>query len=628
MFMITYLFVGMSAFLLVWLMIKRKPMIWKNITAYVNNCKERTIYLVLFFGTIVSQFPIAFTRYYPVSADELYTISNAMFFAGYDVSPFMHLKKFYNFGYSMLMTPLYQLLDNPITIFRVMLICNAVVHAVIMMITYYIIRKKLKCTKCVSITFTLVCSANALMLCFREFMYNEIPLALIDWLTVLLLIILAECKTKKRVVFSLLLGILMAYAYIIHSRCLILYLALTLVVVLYLCIYRKLLVEPVSFVIGFAPCYWVGQKLLAYVKEHLYLKGAGEVLTNSVEKVASGTDKFGILTSLDGIKKVIAQLFSLSGSMTLETAGFLTVATVVVLYYLIKNFKKICKGEENKTLFILNMFATLSLWGMVAAIAVVGAGNGKVRFLYYSRYFVPFIGPFLLAALYIMKYNRQLNMKRVAFWSGAITIGVCFVYVFYSYPILKGTSLREITSTYFFRPFALYQEQGKFSKNVIVIVLAALIVLTCVVLYLYNKHQVTAVCMMVMLFSVVLVYGVEKIQLNDSSKRRYEATDELYEICTQTDLLEEKRIMCTGIDNFGKSLFFALYDQDIVYDKNEFEFNDDTVVVGKNVKKVMQHNPEYIFKLDNNEWIGFWDDELNESFADKYQAYVGGESIN
>ena len=100
---------------------------------------------------------------------------------------------------------------------------------------------------------------------------------------------------------------------------------------------------------------------------------------------------------------LISSFFSLAGATTIETGGLLTIVTVVAIYYVIKTFSDYRKGKGNKEIFILFLFSFVSLWGMVAAIALTGASNGKVRFVAYTRYFMPFIGPFLMVGLILLK---------------------------------------------------------------------------------------------------------------------------------------------------------------------------------------------------------------------------------
>lgn len=616
------LFIWMLLFGGIWLLLDRKKEVWTGITMQIENCRERRVYIFLFLFVILSQGWMVFLRTLPISADEAYSISGASFFAGFDWSSYMHMKKFYNFGYTMLLAPVYKLFHNPVTIYRVMLFCNIILHAFTVVIVYYIMRAKLKNSKCFSIAAAFVIACNAIVLFFRGFMYNEMPLALIIWLIILLLLELLDAAGRKRIILSAVLGGVLAYAYIIHSRCIIVYASLALLVFLFLIIYRKWLVQPVSLSAVFLTCIYFEKMLMDYVQENLYLKGLDEVMPNSVEHVVSGSWRYRSLTSLDGICDLICRFFSLAGAMTIETGGILTIVTVAVLYYLVKNFKKYRKGEENRQIFVLSVFSVISLWGMVAAIALTGASNGKFRFLAYTRYFMPFIGPFILTGLHIMKKYTSFNYKWLAVWSGILTVLVGVVYVFYVYPILNLKSMNEITSFYFFMAFARYPAQMKFSKNVFGIALGLLFLFTSGLLFLYKRKQMTAICAAVMIFSCVLMWTVEDRQCSPASERRYKVTDAAYQLLEEEEALESSKIYCAGTDYYKRSLLIMCYDDEIVYDEKDMQAGLDTVMVSNKPEYILEYEPKYIYQMDNNEWVGIWDEKWKADMDKWYQPYV------
>ncbi|MDD6071998.1 MAG: hypothetical protein PUC12_14490 [Clostridiales bacterium] len=612
------LFVYMVLFLIVWVILNKKPAIWKAITGRIERLSDRTIKCCLFLLVLLTQGGMIYFRKLPISADEVYSMSGASFFAGYNWSSYMHLKKFYNFGYTMIMAPVYKIFSDPVDIYRAMLFFNIIVHGIIVVIAYHVLSQKFKCSKCMSIGIALVSTCNAIILFFRGFIYNEIPLALVVWLVVWLLLELADSVGKKRIILSGILGMVAAYGYIIHSRCVIIFGTLGVLIVLYLLVYKKWLIQPVSFSVVFMGCFYFEKKLLDYVQQNLYLKGLDVTMPNSVEHVVTGTWRYSSLTSFEGIKKLISSFFSLAGAVTIETGGLLTIVTVVAIYYFIKTFKDYRKGKGNKELFIIMVFSFISLWGMVAAIALTGASNGKVRFVAYTRYFMPFIGPFLMLGLILLKNYSKFNYKKVVIWSGVITAIVGVVYVFYAYPILNGTTMREITSYYFFMAFARYPSQVKFSKNVFAIALAVLVLFTLIMLELYRRKQIIALCTVAVVFSIALSWSVEKRQCNPSSERRYEMSNATYELFQNDEIPDDKQVYCLGNDTYKKAVLVSAYDEKIEYDSAKMQVDNNVVLLTNRVDDLENYNVSYIFQLDKNEWIGFWDEKLNDSFEKKY----------
>lgn len=616
--LVKLLFVCMLIFGIVWLFFNKKPEVWRNVTGWIEARKEGTIYSCVFLLVLLSQIWLPFLRHLSISGDEAYTISGAAYFAGYNWSAYMHMKKFYNFGYSMLLAPLYKIFDDSVTIYRMMLLCNVFVHAVTALMIYHVLRAKLKCSKCFSIAVSLVSACNALVLFFRGFVYNELPLAFVVWLILLLLLELVESKGRKRILLSAVLGGVAAYAYIIHSRCIIIYAALCLLVLLYLAVYKKWLVQPVSFAIIFVPMVHLEKMLVDYIQQHLYLQDSGTVMRNSVEHVATGTWRYMALFSLDGIKRLICNFFSLAGTTSIKTGGVLTIVTVVVLYYMIKNISGYRKGEVDKSIFIVSLFSTISLWGMVVAIALTGASNGRIRFLAYTRYFVPFLGPFLMCGLVLLKKYTQFSFKWIVIWSVLLTLIVCGVYLFYTYPILDGESSNEITSFFFFRVFGRDTAKKVIKRSVFIISLSLLVAFTAGLLFLYKRKQMMAFCVAAMIFSICLFGKVEEIKCIPASEKRTTLVDAGAWVVENKEAYGIENVYCVGVDQYKKTLLMVCYDDDVIYDVKNIQPGPGDVAVGNSEQLILQYNPKYIYQLDKNEWIGLWDDTLNTIFKAQY----------
>jgi len=622
--LIKILMIGMILFGFAWLMFEKKRFIWKRTKERVESINSKKIAAGLFVFILAVEIPVIFLRKLPFVADEVYSLSGASFFAGFDWSSYMSLHKFYNFGYTMLLAPIYKLFTDPVAVYRMMLLVNVVIHGILVLIVFYIANKKLHCSKTSSIVMAIISTCNSIVLFFKGFVYNELPLALIVWLTVLIILELQESSGKKRIILSLLLGIVTAYAYSIHSRCLIVYGTLFLLVFLCLMIYKRWIIQPVSFAVAFLAFLFVEKSLLQYVQTNLYRVGSGVHMTNSAEQVISSTSRYEVLTSLAGIKKIILNFFSLAGALSIETGGLLTIVTVAVLCYIFSMIKK--REKENVTVFIVAVFSTVSLWGMVACVALLGASNNYPRFLVYSRYFAPFIGPFLLLGLWILKNQRELDYKHVIALSGFLTVLVGVVYVFYDYPIFKGTSMKSNASLYFFMAFSRYAKQTKFSKNVFIIAFMLLIGFTIVQLFLYCRKQFIAFCIVSILFSAALVWSVEKRQCEPASERRYQACNGTYELVKNNLEADSAELYCSGTEIYRKGVLFSLYDEEVEFDEKKIKKDDGAMILSNKLEKLKEFKPEYIIRLDNNEWAGIWGETLYNSIGENYEKYEVGDN--
>lgn len=621
--LIKILFVYMVILGVVWIILEKRKTIWTTTKNKIESTQANRIAFGLFCFVLIAETPLIFLRKLPFVADEVYSLSGASFFAGYDWSSYMSLHKFYNFGYTMLLAPIYKLFTNPVSIYRMMLFVNVVVHGITVLIVFYIAYKKLNLHKTESIVVAIVSTCNSITFFFRGFVYNELPLAFIVWMTVLLLLELIEAGGKKRILLSVFLGMVTAYAYSIHSRCLIIYGTLVVLFLFYLIKYKKCIMQPVSFAAAFFACIYWEKLLLQYVQKNLYRVGLDSHMSNTAEQVVTSTSRYEVLTSLAGIKKIILNFFSLAGAMSIETGGLIIIVTVAVLCFLFKGMKK--TNKENAAIFVLTVFSFISLWGMAACVALLGASNNYPRFLAYTRYMAPFIGPFLLLGLWILKNQKNLSYKYVIGLSGLLTGIVGVVYVFYSYPIFKGTSMKNNASLYFFMAFSRYAKQTKFSKNVFAIALMLLIGFTMIQLFLYCRKQFVAFCMVAIIFSAALFWCVEKRQCEPAAERRYEVCDETYEFVKEDLETETAKLYCIGSETYRKGVLFTLYDEMIEFDSKQIQTGEGTIILSNKLDDLKQFAPKYIIVLDDDEWAGIWGDTLYNSLKGNYEKYETGE---
>lgn len=619
MILLKYLIIGMFLLGIVWLIVDNNREIWKNAVVRLENCKERNVYIFLFFFIVLSQMVFVVFRKLPFIADEVYSLSGAAFFAGYDWSSYMSQHKFYNFGYTMLMAPLYKMFKNPVTIYRAMLFVNVLVFAVMFLIIYRIAEKHLKLKRHVAIAMAFACTFNSIVMFFKGFVYNELPLAFIMWLVLLLLLEIVDSAKGKRILLSALAGGVAAYGYLIHSRCIILFGALAFLIVLYLIVYKKWIVQPVACAGAFAICIYLERRIFNYVQANLYLKGLDSVMSNSVQQVVTSTSRYEILKSFDGIIRITKQFFSLSGAVSIETGGMLTIITVIFVCYLINNLKKMLSGKEKKKIFILIVFSTIAFWGIIACISLIGANNGYDRFLIYTRYFTPFVGPFLLTGLYLLKTYKKIQFKWVAIGTAIISLIVILVYIFYTFPQLDGHSMTGNGTMYLFIPFARYGGQMKFSKNVFGIALGLLVIFTMILLFLYRRKQFIAFSMVVTLFCFLLVVRVEQRQCKGAAERKYKASNATYTLLEQEDGFEDRDVYCVGGETYRKTVLISSYDKDIVFDLRNMQTGENAVLLSNKVDSLKTYEVPFIFQLDKNEWIGVWDPELKAALEQKYQ---------
>lgn len=584
-----------------------------------NVLSDRIIALLLFFATVCIEGIQILYRSQPFIADEVYTMSGGMFFAGYDVSSYMSHYKLYNFGYTMLLSPLYRFIENPVVLYRCTLLCNVILHGITIVIIYKLLRVCFGYDNVKSVLMALVSGCSFLVLQFGMYVYNETPLVFLVWVVFALLIVIIDKKGWTQALLSIVIAVFTGYAYIIHSRCIVFFAVVALVVLLYLLVYRKWLVNPIAFGIPFAGMIFGAKKLVDYVQVHLYLKGLNEDMGNSVEAVAGATSRYKVFMSLEGIGKLIKQFFSLATSLNIVTGGFILLATIFSLYQL----GRICKKSQltaNKKLFVAGVFSIVSFWGMVACIAVSGAASGILRFLAYIRYFTPFIGPFLLFAMISLLKNMNCIKRTTLYtWSALGNVIAVLVFVFYSYPLLQGSSMKQNGTTYFFMAFARYKEQVLFSKGVIAIALATMLAGTVVFLILFHKKRYLYMAIAFLGFSMLLIHQVEIRQNRPAAERKYKLNDATWKLIKEDVLPEDIQIYYGDENRYSQVTMTTLFAEEPYYlpDKNAVSDLSEAVLLTNEPEDYMYCEDSYVFKVDKHEYIITQSEEVKDILDDK-----------
>lgn len=281
------------------------------------------LFLVCFLPRAISSLFMDYTMYI---ADETSTISGVTLLSDMDWSNVISLVGYYGVGFTVLFTPLYSLFDDPFIIYHIMLLVMCLLQSLPVLIAYRIIRYHLKEAN------NLVCliaavSANYMVTRRPNNVTNEHPLILLSWLIVWLLFILLDTldNYKKKVFFSALLALAMGYAMTIHERGLLYVVALFIMVIFFLWVYRRLLISPITFGIIYGACYYGANLLKIRVLENNWSKLTNAVsntsvsfdyLTNWLKALPTARGMASILGPVTTISMVTGGLFLLSLCIT------------------------------------------------------------------------------------------------------------------------------------------------------------------------------------------------------------------------------------------------------------------------------------------------------------------------
>lgn len=158
---------------------------------------------------------------YPLKtfSDEVATIASAASLAGYDWSAVVSQAGYYGAGFYWIFAPVFMLTDDPIIIYRALLIGCSIVQALVAPICYYMLGYYFKMEDKKSRVLVSLC-CSYLVMTRATILFNEHILILLVWIAVLLLAKLHEYREhawKKRG-YTVLLMFVFAYSMTIHTR--------------------------------------------------------------------------------------------------------------------------------------------------------------------------------------------------------------------------------------------------------------------------------------------------------------------------------------------------------------------------------------------------------------------------
>lgn len=362
----------------------------------------------------------------PLVLDEVGTIANTAFMVGDDWSICVQSMGgfYYKYGQSALYVPIYLLFkNNPFLMYKVIMAFHMICISFVPVIAYYICRKYLKVeSKKISILIALAGAGIPSMWLYSLYARGDMMMNFLPWVLALLLLELsetAEGKTTKKTVLSLLLGFTSVYAYMAHSRGIVLLIATVLTIVIAKILYRKDIVNYFLYVPVTAVLLVIDKFVSAYIKNGVY--GIYGTKHASIENFDFETflKIFTPKGMIIEIKLFIGWIFNLfASSYGLVLLGF--IAGVVILVRSIKAKK----GTEREIYVVFTLLCVLGTFFMGALFffphaweLMTGIKVDRADRMIYGRYTVGAVTPVCTLAVYalICKSEKLLKIRSKVF---------------------------------------------------------------------------------------------------------------------------------------------------------------------------------------------------------------------
>lgn len=385
--------------------------------------KQDTRNCYILFGIVfLLMFASNLTLKVPVTNDEVSTLANAAHLLDLDWRPFLESSGRFYFKYAQALVylPLFFLFKNPVHLLHAMLTVNSVMTALIAPICYKISRKYLTVsTPDTSFWLSLAAGLTPAPLLYAGYVRADVTIIVMPWLSLWFLLegwYYKDTSKKKLIINSLLLSVTSVFAFMAHTRGLVLIIAVFLTV-LFTTFYLKK--KPVHY-----PVYLLSTVVLLVVDRFL-TKFFKNSIWGSIGASGASVENFDFQALLlvftpDGfasmIKLIIGWFFNMFTS-TYGLAALGLVACIILFIYIFNKKKKLPASESIFTLFSLLYFCgsfAMSALFFFRPVHIFYTQNGTSRGdrLIFDRYICATL-PFLcFIALYALICKKEYIGKK------------------------------------------------------------------------------------------------------------------------------------------------------------------------------------------------------------------------
>ena len=462
--------------------------------------------------------------------DETGVVANAAYLAGYNWQDWVNAtgNYFYKYGSALLYFPIMKLFNNPYVIYKLIMIVNAALLAIVPVCAYRILRIHLEVEDkklCGMIAFVVGIVPSSVLYSLNA----KADVALITWTWILLLTIL-ECittqKEKNQYIISALIAFVSVYLYMCHTRGIVFVIAAFMTVFVLRFVLKNKSIKFLTYLISLAAFMLLDKKLTSFFKTSIW--GSGQK-KNTME--GYNFYKYRKMLSFTGVETVIKNTASWFFDTIIGTYGFVIVGFFFALCIIVWYFRK--KGISQKE-FIVSLYGALVFLGTMALGLLFFFGvnfnlmaetsSSRVDRMFYSRYMSPTYAIVILIAIYYLfiKAERFALKSKVfiAIFSGALII---FVGTWvYGLTASCGFSWRNVLDCgMFYNPGYFGKDAGSYKGNGIgnALMIGAIFGFILLVTYLVLSHKNvkrkrTLICILAVCYMANLTCNYVKLRFN------------------------------------------------------------------------------------------------------------------
>lgn len=404
----------------------------------VEVIKRNRVFIwgILSFGIIYS---ILIAHMYPLHtpSEEVGALSGAALLAGYDWSNVVSSDcSYYGIGFYSICAPLFQILKNPIIIYRCIIGINAFIRLSIAIISYYIGKKYFKIENTLLLSIVSLITPLLQVSRISRGAHNDLVMDGLLWVVVLLICKLIYSKTKKEsflTVFSL--AIVLLYGLTVHTRWLVVVLGAIIVAIWGCIIAHKRYVPVVAFLLLLGCLYPLSTKLIEGIKKSIW--NTSGYLTNGQVRVSYKINYF----SPDTWKLWADTILGNLSTWVIVSGGLASFIVIALISFFVYKIKKKENSEFDTCICIIASLVFIcmaaTLLGLLVSDWTAGMFEGYISGRYegysfkamtYLRYWGVYASPLILCAIAVVeKYKIWRVINKSVFITNIIFVAVFFI---------------------------------------------------------------------------------------------------------------------------------------------------------------------------------------------------------
>ena len=428
---------------------------------------DKLINVLLFILTLTMMGIMSFQLTNPPILDEVGTMANSAYMTGYNWSECIQATGNHNYkiGMPVFYIPAFMLIKDPFILYKVLVFIGTVFVSFVPVFAYTIIKKHLLPTVnteeqgvvALRIIPAMIALATAFVpsiILHSLYAKSEPMLTFLPWPIMLCIF---ECfdaqeedRKKKWYICSALAGFLSVYAYLTHTRGIIVIIALVITnAFIYLFTRRKALAWiPYLMSLGVS---MIAERIVSgYYKEKVYIYGLKHGTLDS-----AGLDQLKNILTRSGFLSFVKEIIGWLYNVFVSTYGMIIIGLLVGIYVIIRAvfYKQAYGSRENipakETAGIAFAFAnfcgafmlgTLFFFRHVHALFINTTDYGRADRVVFGRYTVCAVGPIVLLALFYLIYRTDLIGLKTRVTAITAYLIILFLFVFYVSPWIDGHS--------------------------------------------------------------------------------------------------------------------------------------------------------------------------------------------